>query len=217
VDIGAGTTDVAFFWLQKDERETKAWYYAAGSKRIGMDDVDRALEPILQVQDGNLRAAREALTSEDLQAQRSHVEPIAKRIYQHQACVLNDAMTVDQRSWAWFSRDGAALYCLFLVGGGSTCDLVTERLRTAPPRHGGRWQDAPCTLSIPSATKVALPGGDAVPLRTLNEPVAERLCLLAYGLSHPRPDIPKYERDAEGVRVEIKVREVPPEFTGQWW
>lgn len=217
VDIGAGTTDVAFLWLQKDEQEAKAWYYATGSKRIGMDDVDRALEPILQVQHAKLRAAREALGSEDLQAYRSHVEPIAKRIYQHQASVLHDAMTVDQRSWAWFTRDGAALYRLFLVGGGSTCSLVTEPLRRAPPRHHTRWQDAPYSLSIPSATNVALPGGDIVRLETLSEPVAERLCLLAYGLSHPRPDIPKYERDAEGVRVEVKVREPPAEQTGHWW
>lgn len=212
VDIGAGTTDVAFFWLQKDERETKAWYYAAGSKRFGMDDVDRALACVLQGRGGNLRAAREALSSEDLRVHQRHVEPIAKRIFQHQAGVLNDAMTLDQRHWAWFNRDGRARYRLFLVGGGSTCDLVTERLRRSPPRHAARWQDAPCTLGIPNATKVALPGGDTVALRTLNEPIAERLCLLAYGLSHPRPDIPKYERDAEGVRVEPrKVREYPVE------
>jgi len=217
VDIGAGTTDVAFFWLQKDERETKAWYYAAGSKRIGMDDVDRALRPLLRAQHVNLRAAREALTSEDLRAHRGRIDPIASTIYRHQAGVLDDAMKVDQRPRAWFGREGDAQYCLFLVGGGSTCDLVTERLRTAPPRHRSRWQDAPCTLSIPSSTKVALPGGEALPLRTLSEPVAERLCLLAYGLSHPRPDIPKYERDAEGVHVEAKVREVPDDKTGHWW
>lgn len=212
VDIGAGTTDVAFFWLQKDERETKAWYYAAGSKRFGMDDVDRALSTELQGLGGNLRAAREALSSGDLRAYQRHIEPIANRIFQHHAAVLNDAMTIDQRHWAWFNRGGTALYRLFLVGGGSTCDVVTERLRTSPPRHAARWQDAPCTLGIPASTKVAQPGGDIVALRTLNEPVAERLCLLAYGLSHPRPDIPKYERDADGVRVEPpKVREYPVE------
>lgn len=214
VDIGAGTTDVAFFWLQKDEQETKAWYYAAGSKRIGMDDVDQALEPILQVQHGNLRAAREALSWEDLLAYRSHVEPIARKIYRHQASVLKDAMTVDQR--AWF-RGGVAHYRLFLVGGGSTCDLVTERLRKAPFQPGSTWQDPPYQLRIPTTTKVAFFGGNVVPLQMLNEPIAERLCLLAYGLSHPRPDIPEYARDVEGVRDEVKVREQPPEQTGHWW
>ncbi len=212
VDIGAGTTDVAFFWLQKDERETKAWYYAAGSRRYGMDDVDRALAPELRGRGGNLRAAREALSGGSLRVYQQHIEPIAKKIFQHHAAVLNDAMTIDQRHWAWFSADGIALYRLFLVGGGSTCDVVTERLRTSPPRHAGRWQDAPCTLGIPASTKVALPGGTIVALHTLNEPVAAKLCLLAYGLSHPRPDIPKYERDADGVRVEPpKVREYPVE------
>ena len=213
IDIGAGTTDVAFFWLQKDEQETKAWYYAAGSKRIGMDDVDRALAPLLRAEGGNLRAARQA---QDLHPYQGRIEAIAKRIYQHQASVLHDAMKVDQRPGAWF-KDGVARYRLFLVGGGSMCGPVTEPLRRAPPRHGTRWEDEPCPLSIPAATKVALPGGQVMPLGTLNDPAAKRLCLLAYGLAHPRPDIPKYERDHEGVRVEIKVREPPPEQTGHWW
>ena len=58
VDIGAGTTDVAFFWLQKGDEATTAWYCSAGSKRVGMDDVDYTMADPLRVAPDDARAAR---------------------------------------------------------------------------------------------------------------------------------------------------------------
>ncbi len=216
VDIGAGTTDVAFFWLQKDDERTTAWYYSAGSRRIGMDDVDYALAVPLGIAPNVARAAREALSEVEIDAHDSLIKPIASRIYQHQAVVLDDAMRIDQRPRAWFNK-GKALYKLFLVGGGSICTPVTERMKRDPPRHMSRWEEPPSQLAIPGRTSVMLPTGETVPLKSLQEPHSARLLLLACGLAFRRPDIPKYERDTEGVKIVLREREVPDEFTGHWW
>lgn len=97
------------------------------------------------------------------------------------------------------------------------CMPMIERMESQPPQHMAAWEEPPTTLSIPNRTRVLLPSGETVPLGSLCERHAARLLLLACGLSYRRPDIPKYERDAEGVQTQVKEREVPVEFTGQWW
>jgi hypothetical protein len=216
VDIGAGTSDVAFFWLQKGEGGTTAWYYSAGSTRVGMDDVDQALMKPLGVATCHARAAREALDADEVRSHRDLIKPIADKVYRHKAGVLDQAMQLDQRPRAWYCN-GRAKYKLFLVGGGSMCAPMTERMESQPPRHMAAWEEPPATLSIPNRTRVLLPSGESVPLGSLREQHAARLLLLACGLSYRRPDIPKYERDAEGVHAKVTERELPVEFTGQWW
>lgn len=216
LDIGAGTSDVAFFWLQKGEASTTAWYYSAGSARVGMDDIDQVLAKPLNVAACDARAAREALDYDEIQVYEDLIKPIADRVYRHSAEVLYQAMRLDQRPHAWFSH-GLAKYRLFLVGGGSMCEPMTKRIERQPPRHMAEWEEAPESLSIPSRTRVMLPSGETVPLKSLGEPHAARLLLLACGLSYRRADIPKYERDKEGVQYETKEPEIPVEFTGHWW
>jgi len=216
VDIGAGTTDVAFFWLQKDDDATKAWYYSAGSRRVGMDDVDHALESVLSNENGNIRAARQALSEAAMKEHVSRLDPVAKVIRMHQAGVLSDAMAVDQRPKAWFSN-GEAHYTLFLAGGGSMCRPLVDFVAKAPLRAHTVWQEPPTPLAIPGSTKVALSDGSVVTVRSLGEPAAERLLLLACGLAHPRPDIPKFERDTDGVKVIVPQQSEWTELPDQWW
>jgi hypothetical protein len=216
VDIGAGTTDVAFFWFQKDEAETKAWYYAAGSRRVGMDDVDSALRCVLHNADGNLRAARQALPDEALTESLSLIEPVANEIRRHQATVLHSAMQVDQRPTAWRSG-GRVHYRLFLAGGGSMCGQLRANAVDKPLLPGEAWEEPPSPLAIPLNTKVALADGTIVPVRSLSEPAVSRLLLLACGLAHPRPDIPKYERDVEGVKHSRSSSATVFELPDKWW
>jgi len=198
VDIGAGTTDVAFFWLQKDESTTKAWYYAAGSRPIGMDDVDRALQPVLRGESGDLRRQREQLNDKQLAAHAGILEPVVKSMHRHYAGVLMDAMQVDQRDWAWRDK-GLAKFGLFMVGGGARCGPVASRF-VKTPGVGQRWEREPQSLPVPGRTRVCLPDGSVSTIKELKETAVAPLLLLAYGLSHRRPDIPAYDRDADGVQ-----------------
>ena len=125
-------------------------------------------------------------------------------------------MRVDKRITAWRHR-GAAKYRLFAVGGGAWFGPIRNKLWNQPP-IAPEWTVKPSRLTLPRATKVVLPGGEIVPLRELGEPQSEPLLLLAYGLAHPRPDIPKYERDVEGVERVVREKDhVPDVVTGHWW
>jgi len=216
VDIGAGTTDVAFFWLQKNEAQTKAWYYAAGSRRVGMDNIDMALRRLLEPCDGNLRAARESLAPGVILASHRLFQPILSQVDKHQACILREAMQVDPRDWAW-RKNRKALYKLFLVGGGSAFEPMHEMLSKGSP-IATYWREEPSRLAIPSTTRVALPDGTVVPFSRTSENSSGHLLILAYGLASPRPDIPRYERDS-GLVLPVKeaslLDELKPE--GHWW
>lgn len=198
VDFGAGATDVAFFWLQKDESTTKAWYYAAGSRRVGMDDVDRALQSVLAGQPGELRRHREQLNDEQPAGHAGLMEPVVKSMHRHYAGVLVDAMKVDQRDSAWRDK-GLAKFRLFIVGGGARCGPVASQFVKAPG-VGQRWERQPQSLPVPGRTRVCLPDGSASNINDLKETAVAPLLLLADGLSHRRPDIPAYDRDADGVQ-----------------
>jgi hypothetical protein len=196
VDIGAGTTDVSFFWLQKDEAKTAAWYYAAGTESVGMDDVDRALAPVFD-DVADVRAAREAMSRDALARQAKRIAPIEKRAYLHYARIYGVATNVDQRDWAWCDR-GVCQFRLFLVGGGSLCGPMVSKLRRVPPK-GTTWVAKPERLTVPTKMAVQLPAGDKTTIKELKLSSDGALMLLALGLSHRRPDIPEYGRDEDGI------------------
>lgn len=196
VDIGAGTTDVSFFWLQKDEAKTAVWYYAAGTESVGMDDVDRALAPVFKDVD-DVRAMREAMREASLARQSERIAPIEKRAYAHYINVYKKASNLDQRDWAWCDR-GVCQFKLFLVGGGALCGPMVSKLRRVPPK-GISWASYPERLTVPTKMNVQLPTGDRSSIKELNIACDGSLMLLALGLSHRRPDIPEYARDEHGV------------------
>lgn len=199
VDVGAGTTDVAFFWLQKDERETKAWYYAASSRRVGMDDIDHALKSVLVAPDGNLRRERERMSNRVIGQYSRHIKPVCRMVYGHQEGVLKCAMELDAREWAWCDESVAG-YKLLLVGGGAAFEPVANEL-TAKPAIGQRWRELPDVLrQLPDGTLASLPNGNTMRLRDFDHGVAEPLMMLGYGLAHPGQDLVGYERDREGCK-----------------
>jgi hypothetical protein len=197
IDVGAGTTDVAFFWLQKDEAVTKAWYYAAGSRPVGMDDIDSALESVHRESRGNLRRLREQMSHQQLQGCAALLAPVVKSIWRHYAGVLGDAMKVDQRVRAWHADD-VAKFRLFMVGGGARCRPLASQFEKSPGIVK-RWERYPQCLSVPGRARVCLPDGSVSTINELRETAVASLLLLAFGLSHPRPDIPAYDRDEDGV------------------
>ena len=208
VDVGAGTTDVSFFWLQKNE-VTAASYYAAGSRRIGMDDVDRVVGPLLKLPPERYRTGREALSVKELDRFRNPIQPIAQELFQHYCGVFERATQVDQRDWAWCDK-GLARYTVFMVGGGAACPPMMDRVRKVPPR-GSRWEQKPSLLGVPRSSRVT-DGTDATTLHQSGLEQQASLLLLAYGLAYPRPEIPKFERDVEGVRrVEVGTQRFTPE------
>lgn len=215
VDVGAGTTDVAFFWLQKDEEHTKAWYYAAGSRRLGMDDVDRALSEVLLAEATNVREIRESLTPSQVERYRNLIEPVGQGIYAHQADVLDQAMAVDQRDKAWRYR-GTARYRLFLAGGGNATATISDRL-SASSHIAPTWEEEPEYLSVLASNKTIDADGHIGSLEAKPRNEALRLLLLSYGLAHRQVDIPKYERDAEGVKRESGPEPIVEAPSGHWW
>ena len=97
------------------------------------------------------------------------------------------------------------------------CRPLVDFVAKAPLRPQTVWQEPPMPLAIPGSTKVALADGSVVTVRSLGEPAAERLLLLACGLAHPRPDIPKFERDTEGVKVILAPQSEWIDPPDQWW
>lgn len=214
VDIGAGTTDVSFFWLQKDEAKAAAWYYTAGTESVGMDDVDRALVPVFGDAD-DVRAAREAMNRDSLAGQSERIAPIEKKAYVHYAKIHDAATNVDQRDWAWCDR-GVCQFKLFLVGGGSLCEPMVNKLRRVPPK-GTSWAGKPERLTVPTKMAVQLPTGEKSTIREQQLMPDSSLMLLALGLSHRRPDIPEYGRDEDGVaKVESEAGWTAEELYGHF-
>ena len=195
VDVGAGTTDVAFFWLQK-EPEEKAWYYSAGSTPVGMDDIDLALAPVLTPLEGSLRAAREGLSSAEVLQHQALMKYVIKQMFQFHALVYDDARRVHAIEQAWI-KQGWAQYKLFLVGGGTRCTPVTNRFGQSLAQYG--WAEEPEQLPVPPRLRVVLPDGEQATLAQLKETAVRPLLLLAYGLATPRPEIPRFDRDHVGV------------------
>lgn len=203
IDVGAGTSDISFFWLQKDENDTRAWYYATGTTPKGMDDVDRALAPLLKEPHDRLRAKRESMGADWVSEHSGMFDDVGRAIDKHYTSVYGNARQLDQRDWAWTDRQGVAQFRLFLVGGGAGCEPLVERMCKAPPR-GIRWREPPSRLLVPADVSIISPGGVLNSLRSAGFEDARPLLLLAYGLAHPRPDVPKFERDRDGVVV-VKV------------
>lgn len=202
LDVGAGTTDVSFFWLQKDQNDTRAWYYSTGTTPKGMDDVDRALAPLLKVPPDRLRSKRESMGAEWVAEKRAMFDDVSRAVSKHLGAIYHEARTVDQRDWAWVDK-GVAQFRLFLVGGGAGCEPLVERSSKTPPQ-GGNWKEVPSRLLVPAKVSVVAPDGSVQSLRKAGFEDARPLLLLAYGLAHPRPDVPKFDRDADGVVV-VKV------------
>ena len=201
IDVGAGTTDVAFFWLQNDQGRDaaiddtpKVWYYATGTDFRGLDDIDRSLKSRLRSPAGaSIRSAREALSPNQLESMRSRFGPVCEKISLFYRSILDQSRNVYRKPTAW-NRDGRIRYRVLLVGGGARFGPLAALLEE-PPAHWGEWNREPITLWVPQDTQVVCGGKKLGTLRdTAGDTQRSNLLLLAYGLAHRRIDIPPYDK-----------------------
>lgn len=237
VDVGAGTTDVAFFWCGDQSREDGtrvrvASFHAYLSKFVGMDDVDRAL--------GIARSEREQSQHARL-AELQHVYAgVLEEIYRHYGRTFGAAYAnaTDQRYWVeernehqivdddgqpmkipwWYRpkeiqgrdiRTRRARYRLCLVGGGTRMQAVVEKLKRPLDYLGFQTVDVdqPC---LPDRVQILASNGQRQDVPAILDQQLP-LLLLAYGLAHRAIDIPLWERGRGGRQELVYVPQVSHE------
>ena len=233
VDIGAGTTDVAFFWCGHEEGIRKAWYYATKSEFIGVDDVDHALVDLVGSDLGGARRRREAFSTQDFDNGVDSVRPVLDRLYRHYGKTFGTAYSVapDEREWVetvekhtvtesatiwkWGCAHGTeytgvtdrcrrAKYILCLVGGGAKVHPIEMIL--SRPLDSLRFDDVRVEIpELPDTLRILQSQGQSI----AHPPACSgqmRLLLLAYGLAHRSVDIPEWQAGC-GVNREIRYRD----------
>jgi len=210
IDVGAGTTTVSFFRYHDASSKTITCYSSC-TDAVGADDVDRAIFTaltrnhhelaVMKVSDQatvlhELRAAKENLSSDlrltaGYRLSRSEVleaiHPLASRIFDVYVQAFGKAYAKDMRSSQWES-----LTCM-LVGGGVLVPGITDALRRAP--HSMVTDRKVQALGITEGIRI-----DGGPSRLSQRDSS--LLTVAFGLSHPRVDIPEYweTKEVEPVR-----------------
>ncbi len=204
VDVGAGTTDVAFFWFHRTEGLPEACYYGANSEFVGLDGVDAAVCRKLGPGQGSPRARREALSAGQLKACREHYEPVLNEIFECYRKAFGRAYASCPREGEWTEPRAQtkkpaddpglrkAKYTMCAVGGGSRFGPTAERLSASP------WH--PYIEAVPTEVPhvpydYAVIGGDGRSSQT-SASGDEALLLLAFGLAHRAIDIPMWQDDS---------------------
>lgn len=186
VDIGAGTTDVAFFYYHRTNGEPEACYYRAKSEFVGMDQLDATVRQSVPA-GTNLRAWREHLSPGDLQQfTGSFAEPI-EAMFRHFRTRLGESYVQNPGLEYWDDLT------VFLTGGGSQFGQVRQRFRRSFPFIVGEHQVAVEIPDLPDTVLLLIPDGNALPLdgQYRDRP----LLLLAYGLAHGAASIANWIKD----------------------
>lgn len=118
VDIGAGTTDVAFFWCGREDGVRKAWYYAAKSEFVGIDDIDGALSATLGDDLGAARRRRQSYGKVDFEQVEQSLEPVLRKLYEHYGSTFGQAYraATDEREWVEVVSDHEVLSSRAVAG-----------------------------------------------------------------------------------------------------
>lgn len=204
VDIGAGTTDLAWFkWFTRSdsEDEDRVSYFSAETSLVGCDDVDHRLLDILGITERDrhrvLPVVREAkprlhdepvdvvegyrsLCPEDLEQAAGQV---ARRCFDVYGESFGEAYKKEKNTKRWEE------VCVILVGGGSQLDRFRRRFRRHP-RPFGRLVDFRLPGHQPSER---IPRQDLGALGMSSEAPADAdmvFLLPALGLSHPPIEMP---------------------------
>jgi hypothetical protein len=217
LDVGAGSTDVSLFWLEKYDSFPKAWYYASGSLHQGMDALDRLLANVTgQFEGRSARARREALQQEEngLKRHRSECAGLLASIDKHRRTTFGSAYRMEKRPDHWGNRKEADIVSL-LIGGGARVDLVQD-LNLGPLWPNMIGGPAPKVLDLDVTKWVLDPlGGE----RRLAEIAADGhrpyLLIIAEGLANKIVDIPPFGSIESTEQIGPRKRiPIPPD---QWW
>jgi hypothetical protein len=217
-DVGAGTTDVSVFWLQKKQGAPKPSYYASGSLHLGMDGIDVSLLDILpQANDCSLRQRREVLEETDggLKGYEDRWKPILTKIEKHKDRVFGLAYDKEKICAHWGDGNHANV-TLLMLGGGCQSSII-EKIRYLS--LWGNFIGVPSAevLQLDFTEKVILPDGTEAVLSEI-PPLSKQanLLVVAEGLAQRIIDIPDYDITTEPIFVRPRV---PKEsyLTGHWW
>ena len=208
VDIGAGTTDMAWFKWGVFEDDDRAYFFSAKTSVVGCDDVDKALLDILRIpnteRSGLASMVREAkarladglavsltedgqlLESGDL---RRAVVQVAGRCFEGFGKSFGEAYKKERNTNEW--RDIRVI----LVGGGSLLDGFRVQFGQHPRPQFGR------SVDLKGARELVADSG--MPVGAFGEstkaPGAMDIVFLlpALGLAHPGAEIPVFKRPEE--------------------
>lgn len=193
-DVGAGTTDITVFWLEKHDGVIKPWYYAAGSLHVGMDDIDRSLsEVLIQITGHSLRQKREHLefTTGGIREYSQSFEPVLRQIQKHKDRMFGRAYQKETKRQIWGTRN-KALVTFLMLGGGCQSDVMKDFGRLSVWRN---VLGAPSTetLNLDLAERVLLPDCTETSLSDVPS-LSEQgnLLVVAEGLANKIVDIPDY-------------------------
>ncbi len=209
VDIGAGSTDISYYWLEKHDGTIKPWYYSSGSLHIGIDDIDRYLEDILNEEPGNsLRQKREHLQEKDdgLYKHREVLKPILDEFDNHKKKMFFLAYQKEKRQADW-GTPKEAFITLLLLGGGCKIDVIYKL------SHNKLWDNVIGSpdwdiLGIDLTNTVLMPDGSEELISEV-ESFSKQIDLLviAEGLANKIIDIPEYGVQMNRKKYFLKVLE----------
>lgn len=196
VDVGAGSTDIAFFWFHQQADQPEMCYYGTLSRYVGLDDVDEriATRTRLLVQDArNRRVKGLGLHTSNDYSVFAHEE--ISRIYQAYGAGFRRAYQNNLGQREWVNDDGLARYTLCLIGGGSVFEPLEQRMRL-PLEILPMRRVRVIKLGVDPNLTVLRHGGDEASIAYFAGQ-EQPLFLLAYGLAHQSIEIPAYEPNAE--------------------
>lgn len=215
VDVGAGSTDVAFFWFHNPdgkhaEGTPEMCYYGAASAFVGMDDVDQAIANHIGQPNAVAKARREAGEAK-LDGDAGAIAAFSK-MYECYRRGFGESYRRCLGEYEWrfrgpgetghqYPKDGHARYTLCLVGGGCLSNDFIEKVSQTFPLQGIKSIDCE-VLRVPDEIPVLGRGGKVSPIAS----VARReqsLLILAQGLAHRAVDIPAFTINHHFERVRV--------------
>jgi hypothetical protein len=198
VDIGAGSTDVAFFWFHATDGQPEMCYYGACSGFVGMDDIDHDLAVARGEHVDRVRKQREN-QSIHLGDYTAALSAAMNQIYECYRMGFGRSYARCLGEYEWRHPNGHAKYTLCLVGGGSLCEELVDRLGQVLPLLNMSSIDVDI-LHVPDNLAVLQPGATVRSICHV-APGEQSLLLLAHGLANRAVDIPRYESGHRHTRV----------------
>ncbi|MCX5632151.1 MAG: hypothetical protein NTW93_00500 [Phycisphaerae bacterium] len=202
IDVGAGTTDISVFWLEKNSVKSKPHYYSSGSLHIGVDQFDTALREILNSYEGNsLRERREKLVAENvgLSNCKDEIEPHLCKMIDHRTKFFGYAYHKEAKQSIWGNKRNANLTIVFF-GGGSKLDVIKERFIYSDIWENILGQAEHILPKLEVCNHAITPNGSLLNIDEHKDIGNDSsLLLIAEGLASRIIDIPEYGIQAERI------------------